>query len=74
MFLLSGNLPGKDVAVDIGVNGSEDQALEFVRLQRFHLPLHRMLYVEAVAAGEGRPSRPSSAPPCSVPTSASASG
>ncbi|MFD3697920.1 hypothetical protein ACFWUZ_17475 [Streptomyces sp. NPDC058646] len=43
--------------MDVRVDGGEDQALEFVRLQRLHFPLDRALDVEAVAAGEGRPPR-----------------
>jgi hypothetical protein len=40
-----------------GGDGGEDQAPEFGRLQRLHLPLHGAAGVEAVAAGEGRPPR-----------------
>lgn len=54
MLLLAGDLLREDVAVDVRVDGGEDQLLEFVRLQRFHLPLHRMLDVEVEAPGEGR--------------------
>ncbi|MFF0000974.1 hypothetical protein [Streptomyces avermitilis] len=57
MLFLTGDLPGEDVAVDVRVDGGEDQALEFSRLQRLHLPLHGAAGVEAVAAGEGRPPR-----------------
>lgn len=51
---LAGDLPGEDVAVGVRGDGGEDQALQFDRFQRFHLPLHGAGGVEAVAAGEGR--------------------
>ncbi|MEU8436910.1 hypothetical protein AB0F18_29195 [Streptomyces sp. NPDC029216] len=53
--VLAGDLLREDVAVDVRVDGGEAQAVEFVRLQRFHLPLHRAAGGKAVAASEGRP-------------------
>jgi hypothetical protein len=53
LLFLAGDLPGEDVAVDVRVDGGENQALKSGRLQRLHLPLHRAAGVEAVAAGEG---------------------
>ncbi|WP_210594297.1 hypothetical protein [Streptomyces sp. GESEQ-35] len=34
LFFLAGDLPGEGVAVDVQVDGGEDQAPEFGRLQR----------------------------------------
>ncbi|MDT0385965.1 hypothetical protein [Streptomyces dubilierae] len=55
LFFLEGDLPREDVAVDIRVDGGEDQALQFARFQGFGLPLHRAGGVEVVAAGEAGP-------------------
>ncbi len=52
-----GNLLREDGAVDARGDGGEDQAPELGRLQRLHLTLHRVLDVETVTAGEGRPTR-----------------
>ena len=57
LLLLACHLFGEDVAFDVRGDGGEDQALQFVRFQGLHLPLHGVSGVEAVAAGEGRPSR-----------------
>ncbi|MFF4935088.1 hypothetical protein ACFY2H_40535 [Streptomyces griseofuscus] len=57
MLFFVGDSVGEDVAVDVRGDDDEDQALEFGRLQRLHLPLHGTAGVEAVAAGEGRPPR-----------------
>ncbi|MFE9572761.1 hypothetical protein ACFYMW_30165 [Streptomyces sp. NPDC006692] len=40
LLFLAGDPPGQDVAVDVRVDGGEDQALKFGRLQGLHLPLH----------------------------------
>ncbi|OEJ35236.1 hypothetical protein [Streptomyces subrutilus] len=55
--LLGGSLLREDITVDVRVDGGEDQAPELVRLRCLSLPLDGALDVEAVAAGEGRPSR-----------------
>ncbi len=57
MLFLTNNLFGEDVAVDVRIDGGEHQALEFLWLEGFDLPLHGVVDVEAVAAGKGRPSR-----------------
>lgn len=54
LLFLPGDLPGKDVAVDVRVDGGEDHALEFVRRQYFHLPLHRAAGIEASSAPDSR--------------------
>ncbi len=57
LLFLPGDLPSKDVAVDVRVDSREDQALEFDRRRSLHLPLHRAAGIEAVPVGEGRPPR-----------------
>ncbi|MEU9064034.1 hypothetical protein AB0D13_35600 [Streptomyces sp. NPDC048430] len=56
LLFLAGDLIREDAAVDVRVDGGEDQA-EFVRLERFDFPLHGVFDVETVAAREGQPSR-----------------
>jgi len=57
-----GDLLGEHLAVDVGVDGLEDQAVEFLRWQGFGLPLDRLARVEAVLAGEALPARVSPLP------------
>ncbi|MGQ4390391.1 hypothetical protein [Streptomyces sp. SAS_270] len=57
LLFLACHLFGEDVAVDVRVDGGENQALEFVGFEGFDFRLRGVVNVKAVAAGEGRPSR-----------------
>ncbi|MGW1638587.1 hypothetical protein [Streptomyces lavendulae] len=50
LLFLAGDLTREDVAVDVRVDGGEEQALEFVRLQRLHFPLDRAVDVETLVS------------------------
>lgn len=62
LLFLPGDLPGKHGAVDVRVDGGQDQPLKFRRLQGFDFPLHGVGDVEVVAAREGRPTRVATLP------------
>ncbi|GAA3774416.1 hypothetical protein GCM10022403_006640 [Streptomyces coacervatus] len=47
MLFLACNLFGEAVAVDVRVDGGEDQALEFVGFEGFDFPLHGVVDAEA---------------------------